>query len=350
MRREKHFGMSQEAAKAFLTKAPIAYLMGALADEEHSDVLKILNPVVIDGYVAFHGSKAGEKIGLIGQKVVVSAYEVLAEIPSYFVDPQMACPATTYFRSVQAVGYLESVEDLEIKAKVLTELMRKYQSEGGYLPFSDPMYTPQLKGVSVLQVSLERITGKLKLGQNLNEEKIQSITTQLFERGRLEDLRAIEEILAANPQAARPSFLRSKLGHSLHVWVDNDQLVELAELVRGTYWTPKDISSHDLLQRFKRSTLIIGVQDQEGKWVACVRALSDGIRAAHIYDMVVVPQLRGLGLGREVFELLMKHPMIRNVQHISLSTLDAMKFYDKFGFQETGHQNGLICMARTQMV
>ncbi|MEZ4271908.1 MAG: pyridoxamine 5'-phosphate oxidase family protein [Myxococcota bacterium] len=70
---------------------------------------------LLGNMIAFHSAPVGEKIDLIGQSVVVSAEEIIAEIPSYFLDPQRACPATTYYQSVQIHGTLEAIEDPGVK-------------------------------------------------------------------------------------------------------------------------------------------------------------------------------------------------------------------------------------------
>ena len=52
------------------------------------------------------------------------------EIPSWFVDPERACPATTYYESAMARGRLVAVDHPDDKARVLSTLMGRFQPEG----------------------------------------------------------------------------------------------------------------------------------------------------------------------------------------------------------------------------
>src|SRR5688572_21648583 len=100
MRREQHFRMQHDDALAMLAAAPHIHL--AAVDELGAPVLRALHIVLADDAAYFHGAPAGEKLGFVGRPAVLSTEETIAEIPSYFSDPERACPATTLYRSVQA--------------------------------------------------------------------------------------------------------------------------------------------------------------------------------------------------------------------------------------------------------
>jgi pyridoxamine 5'-phosphate oxidase-like protein len=103
---------------------------------------------------------------------VVSAEEVVAHVPSWFTDPERACPATTFYRSAQVHGTLERVDDLDAKARALAALMTKYQPEGRHVPIAaDHLYRRALDGVPMLRVPLTRVDGKVKLAQNRGAEE-----------------------------------------------------------------------------------------------------------------------------------------------------------------------------------
>src|SRR5262249_37758769 len=143
--------------------------------------------------------------------------EVIASIPSYFIDPERACPATTIYRSAQVHGRIERVEDASHKAEVLAALMKKYQPEGGYTPI-DPesaLYAKAIDGIMVLQIGLEQIDGKAKLFQNRSPEDRIRVMEALWARGQPGDVEAIEQIRAANPGSPLPAFLRGPAGTTL---------------------------------------------------------------------------------------------------------------------------------------
>src|SRR4051794_24993814 len=137
MRRARFFAMSRGEAMELLAAAPVVHL--ATTTPDGAPVLRTLHPVVVDGDVCFHAAAVGEKAQSLGRAAVVSAEEVVASIPSWFVDAERACPATTLYRSVQLHGTLEAVDDRDHKARVLAGLMEKYQREGGYVPI-DPAH------------------------------------------------------------------------------------------------------------------------------------------------------------------------------------------------------------------
>src|SRR5690606_32828375 len=115
----------------------------------------------------------------------------VALVPSYFVDPEMACPATTYYRSVQVHGMLRDVDDLARKAAALAAFMAHQQPEGGHAPIrvEDPRYAKELRAVRVFGVEAERITGKESLGQDRPPERTQKVVEGLWRRGDPDDPR-----------------------------------------------------------------------------------------------------------------------------------------------------------------
>ena len=128
----------------------------------------------MEGHLYFHGSPAGEKVATAQQNPAASCLVVDAHalLPSTFFDPENACPATQFFKSVLVKGHVRLVEDPAEKARALQALMEKLQPEGGFDPIAadNPRYQAALRGVAVLALSMESVTGKFKLGQNLSPE------------------------------------------------------------------------------------------------------------------------------------------------------------------------------------
>src|SRR5262245_54209146 len=206
MRREI-YRMDRATALEVLSAARVVHLATTAADGR--PLFRTVHGVVVDGAVAFHGAPAGEKMEGIGRPCVVAVEEIIAQIPSYFVDPERACPATTYYRSVHVQGTLEAVDDPAAKARALAALMTRFQPEGGHVPIDPehPLYRKAIEGLLIARVSLERLDGKSKLGQNRSPEEIARILELLWQRGAPGDVRAIDLVRAANPRAATPAFL-----------------------------------------------------------------------------------------------------------------------------------------------
>lgn len=193
--RRKEFKVDQEEElEAFLNEMSFGFL--GTIDEQGRPRVTPLNFVYIGGCFYFHGSHAGGKMDAIRKmdKVCFTVADEFALIPSYFTDPQMACPATAFFKSVTAFGTAEIVNDLSEKAAAMEKFMQKLQPEGGYDPIDaeNPKYRPQLKAVAVVRIVPEEITAKFKFGQNLKEEDRSAVISGLEARGGERDAETVE--------------------------------------------------------------------------------------------------------------------------------------------------------------
>lgn len=329
--RRLEFAMSKEEAVRFAAEARELHLAGVA--EDGSPVLRTLNGVVDDGWLCFHASPKGEKTSLLGRRVVVSLEEHVASIPSYFTDPERACPATTLYRSVQVHGVLEKIEERDRKARVLQALMEKLQPEGGYVPLAadHPLYRAEVKGLLVAGVRLDDVTGKAKLAQNRSSRERALILEKLWQRGDPGDVRAIELIRSAAPDTPLPAFLASPPGTSLHVWLPPAAVDDAVALLEGTYWN--DVFTREQLRRAHLgSAAWVGARDEGGRLIATARAISDGAKYAWLYDVCVADAWRGKGVGKALVRLALDHPVMRDASRVLLGTRDAQTLYEKFGF------------------
>lgn len=332
MRKAIYRGEEHEG-RDLLARAGVVHL--ATTDEDGMPILRTLHAVLEGDDLYFHGAPAGEKMRGLGRRAVVSVEETVASIPSYFVDPERACPATTYYVSAQGHGVIEEVTDLDTKARVLATLMTKYQPEGGYVPIrgSDPLYRKAVAGLLVARVRLDRVDCKAKLGQNRTPEERTRILERLWERGSAEDVRAIGTILARFPDLPLPAFLRVPAGSNLRLACalgDDAELEEVIALLDDAYWLD-GIPRSELRVAIRRSSATVLARDERGKVVAFARALSDG-KVAWIYDVIVAPSSRDTGVGATLMRLLLDHPAVRTARHVRLTTKDAMRFYARLGF------------------
>lgn len=329
--RRTEFELSPAAAAALLAELPVVHLASTLADG--TPVLRAVHPVVVDDRVCFHSAPKGEKTGLVGRPAVLQAEETVATVPSTFFDPEKACPATTYYRSVQVHGVLEEIAAPALKARVLQALMEKLQPEGGHVPITadDRRYRASVNGLLVVGVRLDRVAGKAKLAQNRSPAQVADLLTSLWRRGADGDVRALELIRAANPDAPTPPFLTAPAGATLFTWLPASAADDAAALLAGSYWN--DVFSHaDLVAAHRGSTAWVGARDADGRLIASARALADGGKLAWIYDVIVAPTWRGRGLGQALVRLLLGHPRVRGSRRVMLGTRDAQALYARFGF------------------
>lgn len=184
--RRKEFTIAEQAEiDAFLQEMTFGFL--ATVGEDGWPHMKALNFVCVDGALYFHGSKIGEKMEDLksDNRVTFSVAKEYSLIPSYFSDPKLACPATAFFKSVTMRGRAVLVEDLVEKAKAFTAFMEKLQPEGGYEPIDpeDQEYANNLGGVALVKVEIEDLSAKFKFGQNLTENRMEKLVSQLDARG-----------------------------------------------------------------------------------------------------------------------------------------------------------------------
>lgn len=157
-----------------------------------------LNFVYFEGSIFFHGSNEGTKIDTIkgnnlGCFIAVKPYST---IPSYFFDTLAACPATQFFASVFLEGTLSFVENSDRKAEVLNALMKKLQKDGGYetIAYDKAMYSKMIDKVAVIELKPQNITCKIKVGQNLNNEKREKLLEKLESRASSVDNETIKQM------------------------------------------------------------------------------------------------------------------------------------------------------------
>lgn len=329
--RKEVYRMGDNEARALVAAANVIHLASVKPDG--TPLLRTLNAVVVDGAVCFHGAPAGEKIEALGRPTVVSAERVIASIPSYFIDPERACPATTLYLSAEAHGTLEEVTDARIKARVIDALMAKYQPEGGHVPIDidHPLYAKPIRGLLVAQLRLDRIDGKAKVAQNRTPQERTRLCEKLWQRGAPGDAEALETILAFNPDTPLPSFLQGPHDTRLIASVQPTEADRAAELLDGAYWNG-DVTRTELAAAHLGSQAWVGARDSNGTLVATARALSDGAKHAWIYDVMVAPEWRNRGLGFAVVKLALEHPAVRTARKVHLGTRDAHGLYRKFGF------------------
>jgi GNAT superfamily N-acetyltransferase/nitroimidazol reductase NimA-like FMN-containing flavoprotein (pyridoxamine 5'-phosphate oxidase superfamily) len=318
-------------ALALLANADTAHF--ALSGENGQPLLRCLH-VVLDGdALCFHASVHGLKSLAVGKPAVAGVERVLAVVPSYAFDPQRACPATTWYQSVQVRGLLERVEDPRRKAIVLQKLMQRLQPEGGHVPVDveHPLYRKAIDGLDVLALPLTELEGRAKLGQNRSDDQVRTALTWLWRRGDPDIDASIEAILEARPELAVPEFLRGPSGVRLCARLRDAEVDDALALVAHEYWNTTT-SLETLRRAHLCSRVWVGARDESGRLIATARASTDAAKHAWIYDVAVDANWRGRGVGSALMGLLLDHPLLRDVAFVHLQTRDAERFYERLGF------------------
>jgi len=141
---------------AMLEKSPVGRM--ATVNRKGIPVIKPVNFLYREGKIYIHSSKKGEKIEDIRRGSPVS-FEI-DEPVSYVVARESTCGADYYYRSIIIKGSAAFVTRQKKKREILGRLMEKYQPEGGYGPIREEV----LQKTAVIEISVDEITGKERLG------------------------------------------------------------------------------------------------------------------------------------------------------------------------------------------
>jgi uncharacterized protein len=142
-----------------------------------------MNFVYFNSAIYVHGFPRGEKYENIkaNSKCGFEVDKELAFLPSYFFEPPTDASKTdTLYVSVVIKGTAELVTDKEEKTAALNALMEKNQTEGGYEELKPDMAT--VRGVGLIRIKPEVMTGKYKLGRFWDEKEKVRIATRMMER------------------------------------------------------------------------------------------------------------------------------------------------------------------------
>jgi ribosomal protein S18 acetylase RimI-like enzyme len=109
---------------------------------------------------------------------------------------------------------------------------------------------------------------------------------------------------------------------------------EIADLYRAGGWWKEDYDPAALGALIQGSfSFAVAVDTKTGKAVGMGRVISDGVSDGYIQDLVVVPEYRKSGIGREMVSALVERCLESGITWIALiAEPDTEKFYQPLGF------------------
>ncbi len=328
----------EDSARGLLQSAATLTLAGTGANGQ--PLLRVVHPICWGDRLFLHSAPAGEKLELLGRPVVVSTYEVIAEVPSWAFHPERACPATTLYRSAQGRGVLRQLTDPAEKAAVLQSLMERFQPNGGHRPIThdDALYRRAVSGVAILELAELEVTGKAALGQRYAPAGRLAVLEALWRAGAPGAPAAIEVVRAASPHDPTPPFLHGPCQATLCVAPSRSQARQAASLLTTAYWNAG--TSAVTIAAAHRASPAWVTATVQGELVGTARAITDGAKLAYVMDVMVAAAWRRRGLGRRLVQLLLDHPAVRHADRVTLHTRDAEDLYRRLGFvrREQGDQ------------
>jgi len=105
------------------------------------------------------------------------------------------------------------------------------------------------------------------------------------------------------------------------------------DLFQTTGWNDTyHLSPQELFQAVSTNWFAVSAFDGD-ELVGFGRVVSDGILHAMIYEMIVLPEYQGQGIGKKILHLLVQKCMDANIRDIQLFCARGKGgFYEKFGF------------------
>lgn len=99
----------------------------------------------------------------------------------------------------------------------------------------------------------------------------------------------------------------------------------------GTYWAkgrPRDVTL-----RSWANCLAFGIYAPGDAPCGFGRLLTDYAIRGHLGDVFILPEARGMGLGKALVTHILAHPALQSVSNWTLTTSDAHGLYERFGFR-----------------
>ncbi len=122
----------------------------------------------------------------------------------------------------------------------------------------------------------------------------------------------------------------------------SDDLTKLQALFHEAAFWAQNRTVEDLGIAIAHSNPVISVWDNDAL-IGFSRATSDGIYRATVWDVVVHPDYRSSGLGRQLVQTLLAHPHLSRVERIYLMTTHQQRFYERIGFEPSPSMTMVLC-------
>lgn len=112
------------------------------------------------------------------------------------------------------------------------------------------------------------------------------------------------------------------------------QVSDLMDLYKNEFWSDKR-TRDDVVKMLASTDVIIGLVDECDRLIGITRVLTDFVYRAMIFDVIIKPTHRKMGLGAKLMDAVLNHPKLQAVEHFYLNCLPNMiPFYERWGFSD----------------
>ena len=116
--------------------------------------------------------------------------------------------------------------------------------------------------------------------------------------------------------------------------VTESQVSDLMDLYKNEFWSDKR-TQEDVVKMLASTDVIIGLVDECDRLIGITRVLTDFVYRAMIFDVIIKPTHRKMGLGAKLMDAVLNHPRLQTVEHFYLNCLpNMMPFYERWGFSD----------------
>ena len=116
--------------------------------------------------------------------------------------------------------------------------------------------------------------------------------------------------------------------------VTESQVSDLMDLYKNEFWSDKR-TQEDVVKMLASTDVIIGLVDECDRLIGITRVLTDFVYRAMIFDVIIKPTHRKMGLGAKLMDAVLNHPRLQTVEHFYLNCLPNMiPFYERWGFSD----------------
>ncbi|MEG4453715.1 GNAT family N-acetyltransferase [Microcoleus sp. N9_A1] len=129
--------------------------------------------------------------------------------------------------------------------------------------------------------------------------------------------------------------------HRIVETLTESQVSDLMDLYKNEFWSDKR-TREDVVKMLAATDVIIGFVDESDgvpprklRLIGITRVITDFVYRAMIFDVIIKPTHRKMGLGAKLMDAVLTHPELQAVEHFYLNCLsNMMPFYERWGFTD----------------
>lgn len=297
--------------------------------------------VRIDDELYIHGAVASGMLRAASSGPVCATVTLLDGL----VLARSAFHHSMNYRSAVVLGRARPVTDEAEKKRALEALIERLIP--GRMQTARPPSPEELKTTSVLALSLDEASVKIRTGGPIDSERDQTwpawagvIPLALASSAPV----PAEGTIGTPPErtlAGPVEFAHAHEGQVVEqrlrdlVISDDRARIDFARVtgwLASSYWCP-GIPRAAVERAARHSSLTAGAYDASGAQIGYLRVVSDCTRFANLMDVFVAEPHRGRGLGRALVRFALAHPAHREIVRWTLGTKDAHGVYAHEGFR-----------------